>query len=79
MKKIIVVFTGAALLAIASAGCQAPKPMDDATIMTKVDSAVNAQMPAITDAASKNCDANSPAWIAFKADSLYNAAVASMK
>ena len=79
MKKIIVVFAGATLLAFASVGCQAPKPMDDATIMTKVDSAVNAQMPAIAETAGKNCDANRPAWIAYKADSLYNAAVASMK
>ena len=78
MKKINALFAGALLLAFMNTGCQQQKPMDDATMMTKVDSSFLAQQQSITDEVMKDCDANKATWIQMKADSIFKADSAAM-
>lgn len=73
MKKIITVLASGVLLVFLNTGCQQQKPMDDAMLMTKVDSSFLAQQQSITDQVMKDCDANKPQWIQMKADSIFKA------
>lgn len=78
MRKIKMLFAGGVLLAFMNTGCQQPKPMDDATLMTKVDSSFLAQQQTITDQVMKDCEANKATWVQMKADSIFKADSAAM-
>jgi hypothetical protein len=67
-----------AMLLLSATGCQMPKPMDEATIMAKADSAANAQMQLVADSMNENCETNKSAWVQAKADSIFEAETAAM-
>ena len=71
-------FASGVLLVFMNTGCQQPKPMDDATLMTKVDSSFLAQQQSITDEVMKDCEANKANWVQMKADSIFKADSAAM-
>ena len=78
MKKMKILIAGGVLLALINTGCQQQKPMDESTMMTKVDSSFLAQQQSVTDEVMKDCVANKATWITMKADSIYKADSASM-
>jgi hypothetical protein len=78
MKKLVILFAGGLITALANTGCQQPKAMDEATMLAKADSAAKAQMQSVADAALQNCDANRAAWIIAKSDSIFAAEFAAM-
>lgn len=79
MKRLSSLLAGGFLLCLAMVSCQqGPKPMDAATLAAKADSTARTQMQAVAESVMNDCTANQPMWVQWKADSLYNAAVATM-
>lgn len=79
MKRLYFLLTGGFLLSLTMVSCQqGPKPMDAATLMAKSDSSARAQMQVVAEGIMNDCTANQAMWVQWKADSLYNAAVAAM-
>lgn len=79
MKNAFPLFAGISMMLFALSSCQQVKPMDDATIMMKADSISQSKMAGIADSLSIDCQAKSSAWIKMKADSIYEAALATQK
>lgn len=78
MKRLYFLLAGGLFLSLSLTSCQAPKPMDEATKMAKIDSVANSRMQVIADSAMNACTTNETMLVQMKADSLYNAAVAAM-
>lgn len=58
---------------IGASGCQQGKVMDEAAILQRADSIVNAGQDAALQQAVTNCESNKAMWIAQKTDSIYKA------